>query len=343
MKPLSCIFVGVQNRGAYILRLFMDDERFTVAALVDKDRETAEIQAEKYKLDSVFCTGNLCEAIDKVRADVCVITSPAKFHGAQIRTALEAGLHVYVAKPMTYDLDEAFSLVTLAEAKGLTLVVDHQQRHLETEQALRRMVAEGAYGPLGHVAFTIHRYRPEMAAFTGDNPFIWEQGVHSFDSLISILGAPGAYVQAFQHAPPWSVYNGPTTSMGVIEFQGGAVCSYLGTFESLNHVMEIRLDFQEAAVRAVAQNSWSKRLEIARPGADFEDLGIVDGSTVTHAERFNIDALYQGATRGGRVANDGRENLQTLAIIDAFIRSAASGRREPVRQFDIQEPGEVFK
>jgi len=333
VKSLSCVFVGVLNRGAHIIRLFANDPRFRAAALVDKERSIAEAKARELGWNDVYCSDDLSETLARVEADACVITSPARFHGTQIRAALEAGCHVFVAKPMTYDLDEAHDLVRLAESKGLGLIVDHQQRHLETEQALKRFVREGTFGRLGHVSFTIHRYRPVMAAFTGDNPFIWEQGVHSFDSLVSILGRPARSVLAVQDAPCWTAYNGPTTAMGVVEFEGGVYCNYLGTFESRNHVMEIRLDFERAAVRAVAENNWQKTLEVAAPGADFRPYGIADGASGIPAERPNIDALFQAATRGGRVENDGRENLQVLAIVDAFIRSSKSGRKEPVRQF----------
>lgn len=52
-------------------------------------------------------------------------------------------------------------------------------------------------------------------------------------------------------------------------------------------------------------------------------------------EGYCFDAFYRGCTEGGRVTNDGRDNLQTLAIVDAFIRSSKSGKRETVRAFSL--------
>jgi len=336
MNALRCIHVGVgaKSRGAWLLDLFpRSADRFAPVAFVDASREIARAEADRRGWSSIACFGSLPEALGAVKADAAIITSPARFHGEQIRLCLEAGLHVFVAKPMTYDLDEAVRLVELAERKRLSLVVDQQQRFLLTERTLAEWAKAKRFGELGYVAFQIHRYRPEMLSFTGADPFIWEQGVHSFNSLLAMTGRQAHSVFAHQLKPAWSKYNGPTVSMGVIELDGGVPCEYLGTFDSRAFTMDIRFEYEQAAVRLVAAKSFHKRIEIARPGQAFEPAGIDDGHDQEPAERFNFEAFHRGCMQGGRVVNDGRENLQTLAVVDAFIRSARSGRKEMVRRF----------
>jgi predicted dehydrogenase len=172
-----------------------------------------------------------------------------------------------------------------------------------------------------------------MAAFTGNDPFIWEQGVHSFNSLLAITGRSAISVFSRQLKPRWSAYNGPTTSMGVIELDDGVPCDFLGTFESRSFTMDIRFEFEQAAVRLVAAGTFQKRLEVAPAGKPFAPVGIEDAQDTGPAERFNLDAFHRGCTEGGRVVNDGRDNLRTLAVVDAFIRSSQSGQKEKVRQF----------
>src|ERR1051325_5236225 len=199
MQSLRCIHVGVgpKSRGSGLLDLLAKHpDRFTNIAFVDATRDIALGEAQRRGWNDVACFGSLPDAIRGTKADACMITSPARFHGQQIRECLEAGLHVYVAKPMTYDLDEAVRLVELAESKKLCLVVDQQQQFLLTERTLVEWTRAKKYGEIGYVDFRIHRYRPEMRAFTGKDPFIWEQGVHSFNSLIAILGRPAVSVYA---------------------------------------------------------------------------------------------------------------------------------------------------
>lgn len=326
--------VGIAGRGESMVNLVHDDaKRFAVAAFVDKSEEFARADAEKRGWKEMPCFGSLAEALRQTKAEAAVITSPARFHTEQMRACLDAGLHVLVAKPMTYNLDEAEQLVRLAEKKKLCLLVDQQQQHLLTERTLAAWMREKKYGEVGYAEFRIHRYRPVMRAFTGDNPFIWEQGVHSFNSLLAILDRPAVSVFARQIKPRWCAYNGPTACFGEIEFEGGLPCQYLGTFESRTFTNEIRIECEQAAVRAFAAGSFQKRLEVAPPGKLFEPVGIEDADDKLPAERFNFDAFYRGITEGGRVPNDGRDNLRTLAVVDAFIHSARSGKREAVRQF----------
>lgn len=332
-EPLRCIHVGVHRRGEKILRSFMGQkDRFVPVALVDATAELAKEKAVLAGLNENACFGSLEKSVKSVGADACIITSPARFHRDQITLCLNSGLHVFVAKPMSYDLRDSIAMVELAERNRKCLLVDQQQQFCRTEQTLAQWVRDGRYGKVGFASFSIHRYRPEMAAFTEKDPFVWEQGVHSFNSLITILGRPAEGVSAFQTKPAWSNYNGATVAMGVIEFEGGVPCNYLGTFDSLAFTTEIRVEFEKGSARAVAENGWIKRLECAEPGGAFKPTGIEDDAPHS-LELPNIENFYNGCVTGERCVNDGRDNLRTLAIADAFIRSSRTGRRERVEPF----------
>ena len=329
--PIKCIFVGVKNRGSYIIDLCTSQkDKFEVEALVDKTTGIAQSEADRRNWQKIPCFSSLQQAINETEADACIITSPACFHSMQMRTALNAGLHVFVAKPMTYDLKEAIYLVELAEKKNLCIVVDQQQQFSLTERTIAEWIRTGRFGKLGFVDFSIHRYRPQMLSFTSENPFIWEQGAHSFNSLAAILDRPAKSVIAHQMKPSWSVYNGPTVTMGVIEFEDSVPCHYMGTFDSIAFNIEIRFDMEQAAVRAVAENSWNKRLEVALPGKLFEPAGIEDNQDSRPLENHTLDAFIRGCLNGSRVSTDGRDNLRTLSIIDAFIRSAETNEKTEV-------------
>lgn len=339
--PLRCIMVGVRNksRGGMLVHLFRNrPEQFRIVALVDATADIAKESAQEYGWDDMPCFGSLEDALDRIQAEACVINSPARFHTDQIETGLQAGLHVFCAKPMTYDLTAAEHLVALAEDKNRCLLIDQQWQFSLTQRTLAQWVRDRKFGLPGFVEMRVHRHRPQMRAFTGDNPFIWEQGVHSFNSLLAILGRPAVSVQSFQTKPSWSEYNGPTVAMGEIEFEGSVPCHYIGTFDSRVMTLELRIEFEQAAVRVWAENSWNNRIEVARPGKNFEPMDIVDEQDKQPNERFNIDHFHEGcqASRTGdipQLVNDGRDNLRTLAVVDAFIRSAHTGCRESVRQY----------
>jgi predicted dehydrogenase len=60
--------------------------------------------------------------------DVLTIASPAATHREVGVAALNAGLSIYVEKPLATTLDDADRLVSLAAAKGLVLACGHQER-----------------------------------------------------------------------------------------------------------------------------------------------------------------------------------------------------------------------
>ncbi|MGH6873235.1 MAG: Gfo/Idh/MocA family protein [Rhizomicrobium sp.] len=60
--------------------------------------------------------------------DVVSVCTPAVTHAEIVRAFLNAGAHVLVEKPIATDIDEADTLIALAEAKGLVLTVGHQER-----------------------------------------------------------------------------------------------------------------------------------------------------------------------------------------------------------------------
>jgi|CXWL01.1.fsa_nt_gi predicted dehydrogenase len=79
--------------------------------------------------------------------------SPPYFHPAQARAAVEAGLHVYLAKPVAVDVPGCQSIQAsgeLARRKGLVFLVDFQTRANDLFiEAIRRVHA----GALGEMCF----------------------------------------------------------------------------------------------------------------------------------------------------------------------------------------------
>ena len=68
--------------------------------------------------------------------EVLTIASPAATHREVGVAALNAGLHIYVEKPLATTLQDADKLVSLAAAKGLVLACGHQERVVSAAMGL---------------------------------------------------------------------------------------------------------------------------------------------------------------------------------------------------------------
>src|SRR5258705_167688 len=96
--------------------------------------------------------------LEEADADLVSIATPVDQHYPMARAALERGRHVLCEKPFAMNLAEARELSSLAAAKGVVHVVNHEFRHFPARETLTRKIREGELGRLEHVA--IHERIP---------------------------------------------------------------------------------------------------------------------------------------------------------------------------------------
>jgi predicted dehydrogenase len=112
-------------------------ELYEVAAVCDIVPENARACAEQYGIGLVHTDWRkmLAEPLDAV----FVLTSGS--HAPMAIAAAEAGLHVFVEKPMCFSAGEGAEMVAAAEAAGVTLMVGYPKRN---DPAYARFLAEAA-------------------------------------------------------------------------------------------------------------------------------------------------------------------------------------------------------
>jgi predicted dehydrogenase len=342
-EKLGCVMVGLGGRGQHLLKQVLQNDNYEVVALAEPNAELLEKARQIANMPESACYTDLDAVLGVAKARVCVINTPPQLHAEHLEMAFSHNLSALVAKPLTRNLEDAQRVVQLADEKGLALIVDQQQRFRPVEQTIARWIAEGKFGELGFGTYTFHRNRPEMLNATDENPFIWEQGVHCFNSLLAMLGRRVVSVSAGQVKPSWSNYNGATVVMGEIEFEGASPSSptvpvqFMGSYASKVKSIEVHLEFAQAAVKL--EEGYRSNLLVAKDGESYipvpvEEAGEALLGESLSGEQQNLNNLYRAIHEGCRVPNDGHDNLQTLAVADAFIQSAREGRRISVDSFE---------
>src|ERR1700741_3558475 len=76
----------------------------------------------------------LSDAIAGTDAEAVVVALPLPLHAAVVREALLAGKHVLIEKPFTQTLEEAHSLVGIAEKSSRVLMVSQNYRFFAAPQ-----------------------------------------------------------------------------------------------------------------------------------------------------------------------------------------------------------------
>lgn len=89
--------------------------------------------------------------LDEVPLDAVLISTPSRYHGAMVRTALERGLHVFCEKPFVLDADEGDALVRLATERARVNQVGYHYRFVGAFQEVKRLLDAGVVGQVSHV------------------------------------------------------------------------------------------------------------------------------------------------------------------------------------------------
>jgi predicted dehydrogenase len=128
--PAGRLRVGVVGTGLiaqvmHLHHLAELSDRFEVAAVCDIVEDSARACAERYRIPAVFTEAS--ELLRHPLDAVMVLTSGS--HAPIAVAAAQAGLHVFVEKPMCFSVAEGRAMVAAAEQAGVTLMVGYPKRY----------------------------------------------------------------------------------------------------------------------------------------------------------------------------------------------------------------------
>ncbi|MCG6925182.1 MAG: Gfo/Idh/MocA family oxidoreductase [Acidobacteria bacterium] len=210
---LGCI--GCGGRGTWIADLFQKHGGYEIRAAADYFQDKVDAFGEKLgvPVDRRHTGLDGYRQILDSDVDAVVIESPPFFHPSQARDAVEAGKHVYLAKPVAVDVPGCRTVEESgrrATEKGQCFLVDFQTR---TDAFYREAVKRAQYGDIGRIVCGEATYicgptwgeqaqwleenpgDPEMRlrawgldrALSGD--VITEQNIHALDVASWVLDA----------------------------------------------------------------------------------------------------------------------------------------------------------
>jgi predicted dehydrogenase len=117
----------------------------------------------------VAVSHRLSDTIDDV--DAVIVASPTSLHLGHLRTAVEAGRHVLIEKPVATTSAGLDDLVTQASARGLVAGAGHQFRYEPGLMKIRDVVREGSLGTIlaveAHQGEHLADYHPDEDYRTG--------------------------------------------------------------------------------------------------------------------------------------------------------------------------------
>jgi len=326
---------GIVGFGLHAAKRLMPGFRLAkncrVTALARPNLEQARESARQYGIELAFASaGDLASSPD---VDAVLVTTPNSLHARDVLAAIDAGKSVLCEKPLAMNSGQAREMVEAARRKNVLLGVAHVFRFDESVNRFRERVAAGQIGkPVFarlEFSFMADGSHPRKwlydASVAGAGP-IFDIGVHCIDTLRYVLGDEVVRVAAAAGSDERS---GTVESMAALtlEFSRGTLGMVPVSFRA-----DYRTPMEIVGDRGVL---WADdALSVERPVEMrlLRGKQVVEHETVSNhpAYALQVDAFADWMEGGTQFPAPGEEGWQNQEILDAALRSVASGRSERV-------------
>ncbi len=264
-----------------------------------------------------------------------LITTPHSLHAEQVVAAARAGKHVFVDKPFALTVADGRRATEACRRAGVVLAVGHQRRKQAASRALKRLLDEDVLGRVAQI-------EGNFSSDTGFalRPGVWRTvraetpggamtnlGIHHVDTFQYLLG-PIIRVTAFSRRVALTGVEIDDATSILFEFASGGL-GYLGTsWVHANRTAVITLHGTEAQAWSEADGT---RLFVARRGQP-ERTAV--SLTQVDAVVEELAEFARSVREGARPEVGGLEGTANVAVLEAIVESAETGRAVLVRSTD---------
>lgn len=315
-----------------------------VHGITDLDLGRATAVAERHGIGRVYA--GLAEVLADETVPVVDIAVPADRQPAIVEAALLAGKHVLAQKPFAPDVATGARLVDLAEERGRVLAVNQQLRFDEGPAAAYAMIERGWIGTICSLSITVDIWTP-----WSDWPWLLEvprleivyHSIHYHDLVRWFLGEPER-VFCLAGRTPGQRPRGEIRTTSSYRYRGDLVA--VVQTNHTNAYGDARAEFRIEGTAGVIKGTFGLLYDYPRGRPDTVEitssvLGTDGWVPYPVTTRWIPDAFLGpmasvlAAVAGGAAPRStGRDNLGTLALVQALYRSVQTGEAVAVGASD---------
>ena len=332
-KPLGFGVIGVGTAGTWYADLIKQQEdELLLSALRSRGGDTKSIEAAW----SVPCFDDIEAFLAQKELDAVCIATPSGQHFFQAKSALEAGKHVLIEKPITLKLAEATELYELAAAKNLRLGVTLQRRADPFFKAIKALIGSGIMGKTVLLSITLPYFRTQAyyeSAFWRGTPeldgggILMNQGIHIVDLAVWWMGR-AKQVAAFTGTLAREIRVEDSAAVSIV-FETGALGSISGTTAAApGAAHSLELCATEGSFRIEGENIVRWDVNAERPQATVQRDGGASDPKATSTQNHAL--ILQDFSEAIRQEREPMINALTashsLELILAAYQSAQTGQ-----------------
>ncbi len=335
-RPVRVAVVGYGYWGCKHVRVLSGRHDVSVV-VVDESEERREAASLQFR--GIGIASCLADALDDV--DAVIVATPPTSHTKLALTALQAGKHVLVEKPLATSAADAEHLVAQAAESGVALMTGHTFEYNSAVSKLKEVVTSGTLGRVLYIdaaRLSLGRYQPDVDV-------VWDLAPHDISILSHLLDELPTAVSV------WKQRN-------------------IG--DRFADVAYLRMYFERAATHAVVHLSWldpckvrrvtvvgdqrmavyndlsDERIRIYDSGVDVHGLdaagtsrtmpvtyrsGDIVSPYLSFHEPLQVqdDHFVECVRTGSRPRTPGERGLDIVRVLEAADAASVSGNLEQVR------------
>lgn len=180
-STLKIAVVGAGYWGPNLARNLQASPDWDLVAICDMDLGKAGRLAAT--LGKIPVVESLDELLDTFDVDTVAIATPARTHHGTVMTALRAGKHVLVEKPLADSRAHGLEMVAEARKNGLVLMADHTYCYTPAVLKMQELVQSGSLGDILFVDST----RINLGMVQPDVDVFWDLAPHDLSILDFVL------------------------------------------------------------------------------------------------------------------------------------------------------------
>lgn len=285
------------------------------------------------------------DVIARSDVDAVSICMPHFQHYEIAMAAAQAGKHILVEKPMAMNLTECRAIVEAADRSGALVMVGQNQRFMSDHKRIKQLIDDGVIGRVVAVRFDCNQFLKKMY---GEGSWMFSKektgggmvictAVHKLDLLRHFFGEIRQVAAYTGHTGLNYHMDNEDIAAMILEFENGIIGEGFYLFAA--HKVPIPTATSELTIIYGEEGMIHNVLGWHVYSTKVPEYSGGDTNIGLHVEPYVNSVVYEvrhflECIRDGvEPLTSGRDNLGTMAAIDAIYRSAE--RREMVNLADV--------
>lgn len=307
-------------------------DRATVTAACDPRSPVLQEFCDRYAI-----TGRYPDAKSMVMSgdvDVIVVLTPPAVRDEILEPALDCGVHLLIEKPFAESATRAVEYVRAADAAGVRIAVGQNFRWFPEHQWMKTQLDSPDMGRLRYLDHRSFQDRPQP-------PGVWRAeesrlemaifSIHLIDRIQWMAGLPPRAVAAVTRKDESAGLPGEQFTSLIVQFEGGLVAHMTSNWMSKAlPVNDMRVDALHGSVTVTRAGPMAGdaigHAQIKGQAATSQHFPDPEGER--HGPRtygHSLLAFLEALDEDKEPPHSGRDNLRTMAIMDAAYASAGRG------------------